>query len=102
MTLTQSRSRFAGSCIFAAGLASLSLPVSALNILLVNDDGLTANTQAQYDALVAAGHDVIVSIPCQNQSGKGASINFLAPLTPLTTACLNNAASAASRLAAGA
>lgn len=80
----------------AAGtaFAVIAVPAYALNILLVNDDGLTANVRAQYEALVAAGHDVIVSVPCQNQSGKGASISFLAPLTPLATACRNNAAAA--------
>lgn len=96
MHATQIRSRLVGCCFLGTALAALSLPACALNILLVNDDGLTANIQAQYDALVAAGHDVLVSIPCQNQSGKGASINFLTPITPVTTACLNNAASAGS------
>ncbi len=71
---------------------TLAAPAGALNILLVNDDGLSANIQAQYSALVAAGHDVLVSVPCQNQSGKGASIELLAPLTPLTKACRNGAA----------
>jgi 5'-nucleotidase len=72
--------------VFSAVLA-FAHPCSALNILLVNDDGYSLNTQAQYDALKAAGHDVLVSIPCSNQSGKGASINFLTPITPLTAPC---------------
>ena len=80
--------------IAGAALGAIAAPAAALNILLVNDDGLSANIQAQYEALVAAGHEVIVSVPCQNQSGKGASINFLVPLTPLTTACRNDAAQA--------
>ena len=79
----------------AASLAAISLPTSALNIVLSNDDGLTSNIKALYKALKTAGHDVVVSIPCQGQSGMGAAIIFLEPLTPLTEACLNNAASAA-------
>lgn len=80
----------------AACAVALSLPLSsqALNILLTNDDGLTANTRALQAALVAAGHDVVVSVPCQNQSGKGASVSFLTPITPLAKACRNNAATA--------
>ena len=79
----------------AASLAAISLPTSALNIVMSNDDGLTSNIKALYKALKTAGHDVVVSIPCQGQSGMGAAIIFLEPLTPLTEACLNNAASAA-------
>lgn len=79
-----------------AAACALALPLSshALNILLTNDDGLTANVRALQSALVAAGHDVVVSVPCQNQSGKGASVNFFAPITPLAKACRNNAAPA--------
>lgn len=72
----------------------LAAPDFAANILLVNDGGLTANTRALYRAVVAAGHEVIVSAPRQNQSGKGASLNFLTPLVPLTKACVGDAASA--------
>lgn len=76
--------------------AALAAPLSshALTILLTNDDGLTANLRATQAALVAAGHDVIVSVPCQNQSGKGAAVNFLTPITPLTKACKGGAAPA--------
>ncbi|XZG71119.1 5'/3'-nucleotidase SurE [Chitinibacteraceae bacterium HSL-7] len=71
--------------LLAAGLAT---PSFALNILVSNDDGFaSANVRALYTTLKNAGHDVIVSAPCQNQSGKGASLNFLTPLTPLTKAC---------------
>ncbi len=35
------------------------------------DDGLTSNVKALYEALKADGHDVIVSVPCTNQSGDG-------------------------------
>jgi 5'-nucleotidase len=76
----------------AAALAGLCGNACALNILLTNDDGLSANVRALYGALKAAGHDVVVSIPCQNQSGKGASINYLTPLITLTKACRNGAA----------
>jgi 5'/3'-nucleotidase SurE len=55
----------------ALGLAS---PAFALNIVLSNDDGLTSNLKALYDALKAAGHDVVVSVPCTGQSGRGAGI----------------------------
>jgi 5'-nucleotidase len=78
--------------VIAFGFALFATHAAALNILLVNDDGLTGNVQAQYDALVAAGHDVVVSVPCQNQSGKGAAINYLEPLWPLNKPCRGDAA----------
>jgi len=40
----------------------------------LNDDGLTSNTKALYEILKAEGHDVIVSVPCSGQSGRGAAI----------------------------
>lgn len=76
----------------ALGLTLASTPTAALNIVLSNDDGLTSNVKALYSALKAKGHEVIVSVPCQGQSGMGAAIKFLRPLTPLTETCLNNAA----------
>ncbi len=60
--------------IAAATLLGLASPAFALNILLSNDDGLTSNTKALYEALKASGHDVIVSVPCTGQSGRGAGI----------------------------
>jgi 5'-nucleotidase len=78
----------------ALALAVQSGPVHARNIVVSNDDGLTSNVKALYDALKAAGHDVVVSVPCQNQSGMGAAIRFMRPLTPLAQACLNDAAKA--------
>lgn len=72
----------------------MPLPSAALNILVTNDDGLTANSKALQTALLAAGHDVVLSMPCQNQSGKGAAVNFLSPVTPLAKACAGNAAAA--------
>lgn len=62
--------RFLGGALVLA----CTTPALALNILLVNDDGLTSNLKATYDALKAAGHDVIVSVPCTGQSGRGAAI----------------------------
>ncbi|MGY8790760.1 MAG: 5'/3'-nucleotidase SurE, partial [Pseudomonadales bacterium] len=80
--------------VLATSLVAFSLNASALNIMLSNDDGLTSNIKALYKTLKTAGHDVIVSTPCQGQSGMGAAILLLEPLTPLTKACLNNAATA--------
>jgi 5'-nucleotidase len=57
-----------------SSLSVLSAPVFALNVLLTNDDGLTSNLKALYDALKARGDDVIVSVPCTGQSGRGAAI----------------------------
>ncbi|MDB9309469.1 5'/3'-nucleotidase SurE [Aphanizomenon sp. CS-733/32] len=48
----------------------------SLNILLVNDDGYQAKgIDVIYNALVAAGHKVILVAPKTQQSGKGTSIN---------------------------
>ncbi len=65
-----------------------------LKILLTNDDGLTANIRALQTALISAGHAVLIAIPCQNQSGKGASANFLTPIAILTKDCRGGAARA--------
>lgn len=70
----------------------MSFPASALNIVLSNDDGYTANLKAIYEQLTEDGHQVIASVPCQNQSGKGGSINFSDTLTTLSENCLNDAA----------
>lgn len=80
--------------ILAVGVLSLAAtPVAArpLRILLTNDDGLTSNVKALYEALKADGHDVIVSVPCHGQSGMGAAI-YINPLGPLAKDCLNGAA----------
>ena len=60
--------------IAAATSLALASPAFALNILLANDDGLTSNLKALYQALKVEGHDVIVSVPCSPQSGRGAGI----------------------------
>ncbi|SES97125.1 5'/3'-nucleotidase SurE [Thorsellia anophelis] len=75
-------------------LTQVSLSAGALNIVLSNDDGYTSNLKAIYAKLTEDGHNVIASVPCQNQSGKGGSINFSDTLTTLTEACLNDAAPA--------
>lgn len=58
----------------AIGLALCTSPAWALNILVANDDGLTSNVKALYDELKAAGHSVIVSVPCTGQSGRSSAI----------------------------
>lgn len=60
--------------IVAIALLGLASPAFALNILVSNDDGLTSNLKALYEALKAEGHDVIVSVPCSGQSGRGAAL----------------------------
>ncbi len=62
-------------------LAALAQPAFALRIVLTNDDGLTSNLAATYAALKAEGHDVIVSVPCTGQSGRGAAIVMLSNKT---------------------
>jgi 5'-nucleotidase len=76
----------------ALGLAPAA--AAARNIVLTNDDGLTSNVVALYEALKAAGHDVVVSVPCVNQSGQGAALGIARPVAPLKTPCLNDAAQA--------
>jgi 5'-nucleotidase len=67
-----------------SALAVAAAPSSALEILLCNDDGFTsANTHALYERLKDAGHDVIVSAPADNQSGRGGFVSFLQPIPPV-------------------
>ncbi len=83
--------------LFALSAGSLALAASgaeARNIVITNDDGLTSNVVALYVALKAEGHDVIVSVPCTNQSGQGAALGIARPFAPLKEACLNDAAEA--------
>jgi 5'-nucleotidase len=80
--------------MLASAALALGAPADARNIVIVNDDGLTNNVVALYEALKAAGHDVIVSVPCQNQSGQGAALAIARPIAPLEKACLNGAAEA--------
>lgn len=85
-------SRYPLSACAAAALALAASGVEARNIVITNDDGLTSNVVALYVALKAEGHDVIVSVPCTNQSGQGAALGIARPLAPLKEPCLNDAA----------
>ncbi|MFN4112623.1 MAG: 5'/3'-nucleotidase SurE [Sphingomonadaceae bacterium] len=76
----------------ASALGLIPVAGSARNILVTNDDGLTSNVVALYEALKAAGHDVVVSVPCADQSGQGSAFGIARPIAPLKTACLNDAA----------
>lgn len=78
----------------AAALLAATPPTFARNIVIANDDGLTSNVKALYDALKAKGHDVIVSVPCQQGSGMGGALHIMRPIPPLTTDCINGAAKA--------
>lgn len=78
--------------MLAVSIACYTVPASARNILIVNDDGLTSNLVALYHALKKAGHNVVVSVPCTNQSGAGAAIQIGRPLGQLDHSCLNGAA----------
>ncbi|MEN7538302.1 5'/3'-nucleotidase SurE [Aurantiacibacter flavus] len=82
------------SFLVAAALVAAPAAAEARNIVVSNDDGLTSNVLALYHALKEAGHDVIVSVPCRNQSGQGAALQIGTPLTPLVEPCLNDAAKA--------
>jgi 5'-nucleotidase len=81
--------------LLPAFVAGLARPDAALarNILITNDDGLTSNVKALHEALKARGHDVIVVVPCRQQSGMGGALQAMQPLGPLASDCLNGAAS---------
>ncbi|TFK69166.1 sure-like protein, partial [Pluteus cervinus] len=58
--------------LFALG--AFFAQASALKVVLTNDDGwAVAQIRAEYDALLAAGFDVVLSAPSENQSGTGSS-----------------------------
>ncbi|GJF00480.1 SurE-like protein [Phanerochaete sordida] len=66
-------------------LTSLAVLVQCQNIVLTNDDGwATAQIRAQNDALNAAGFNVILSAPAEQESGTGSDT---ATPTPLTQPC---------------
>lgn len=91
-------SRCAYAVTMLLGVACV--PAHALDILLCNDDGITAaNVRALKQRLVAAGHRVILAAPADNQSGRGGYIAFLQPIPPLTG---NERAARALGLSAGA
>lgn len=81
-----------GLALSSASLLDFGSAAAARNIVITNDDGLTSNVVALYEVLKAAGHDVVVSVPCTNQSGQGAALGIARPIAPLKTACLNDAA----------
>jgi 5'-nucleotidase len=77
-SLTRIAVAFTASSLYASS-------AFALNILLCNDDGITAaNVRALKQQLSSAGHSVIVAGPIDNQSGTGGYIRFLQPIPSLT------------------
>ena len=51
--------------------------VPSLRIVLTNDDGVgSAGTEALYDALVAAGHEVVIVAPMTSQEGAGTGLTL--------------------------
>lgn len=53
-----------------------------MKILLTNDDGYRASgINALYNALIKAGHEVIIIAPEKNSSGAGQSITVYSPMT---------------------
>ena len=67
------------STLRAAAVAAIALTpaVSALNILMNNDDGFgAANIRELYRLLVDAGHDVIMVAPATQQSAQGGRSSF--------------------------
>lgn len=58
-----------------AGLLLSGSNVLALNIVITNDDGFeTTLTNTLYQTLKSAGHDVIISAPYENQSGRSSAV----------------------------
>lgn len=77
--------RTLGHAAMAALLVLPALPAAALNILLCNDDGITAaNLRALEQRLAAAGHSVAVAAPVDNQSGTGGAMTFLRAVPALS------------------
>ncbi|PSS30862.1 hypothetical protein PHLCEN_2v2589 [Hermanssonia centrifuga] len=74
--------------VLSVGLFSQTLlnpPNGAHKILLTNDDGwAVAQIRAEYNALNAAGYDVVLSAPAENSSGSG---SLSVPATPVTYGC---------------
>jgi 5'-nucleotidase len=86
--------RFAAALMAAVPATAIGPAAAARNIVVTNDDGLTSNVVALYAALKAEGHDVVVSVPCINQSGMGAALRIGRPIGALDHDCLNGAAKA--------
>lgn len=56
----------------AAAAIALPLAADAIRIIQGNDDGWAEkNVRVLHDALVNAGHNVVLSAPADNQSGRG-------------------------------
>lgn len=66
----------------AAALVALITQSYALDIVVTNDDGYeTKNVQQLKLTLEEAGHNVLVSVPCAHQSGKGGAMgSYLKPV----------------------
>lgn len=87
------RRRFVPLSLLVA-IWSAAVPATALDILITNDDGLTANARALYRVLDDEGHRVLMSVPCRNQSGQGAALAFLRPIGALAEDCVGGIAAA--------
>ncbi|MES2261400.1 MAG: 5'/3'-nucleotidase SurE [Pseudomonadota bacterium] len=75
----------AGALALCGAFALPAAPALAANILLCNDDGITAaNLRALKQKLVASGHSVAIAAPIDNQSGRGGYVAFLTPISALT------------------
>jgi 5'-nucleotidase len=62
--------------VIATAMVLAISPAAALNIVLTNDDGFeTANITELYRALKSAGHDVVITAPFGEQSGRSAYIS---------------------------
>lgn len=67
--------------VLIACLWIFCLPAWSLNIVLTNDDSWnTENIRVLKLHLVKSGHNVVLSTPCMQQSGKGGAIHFLKPV----------------------
>ena len=69
-------------CLVGAALPLVAItPAYALNIILTNDDSWsTHNIQTLKDKLEEAGHQVVMSAPCIQQSGKGGAFSLYRPM----------------------
>ena len=64
-------------CALAAVLYLVAVPTLALNIVLTNDDSWnTENIRELKRQLEDAGHQVLMSAPCIQQSGKGGAVTL--------------------------
>jgi 5'/3'-nucleotidase SurE len=68
-------------------LTTIPSPAFALRILLTNDDGFESRyLQRLFAVLQAAGHDVLLSAPYNDQSGLSAALGRLSDFPPTRTA----------------